>query len=79
MAEDFVTEIIAKTQRCDSQCQTTEPSVVIVAVQTDVYMGHLSNFSTEDLRIVLELTERCLWILYWKTANLVNSIQVLNS
>lgn len=47
MAEEIV---IAETQRCDSQCQTTETSVVNVAVQTDVYMGHLSNFSTEDLK-----------------------------
>lgn len=75
MAEEIVTEIIAERQRCESQCQTTEPSVVNDAVQTDVYMGHLSNF----WRIVLELTERCLGILYWKTAILVNSIQVLNS
>lgn len=50
MAEEIVTEIIAETQRCDWQCQTTEPSVVNVAVQADVYMGHLSNFSTKDLK-----------------------------
>lgn len=50
VAEEIVTKIIAETQRCDSQCQTTEPSVVNVAVQTNVYMGYLSNFSTEDLK-----------------------------
>lgn len=48
MAKEIVTEIIVETQRCDSQCQTTEPSVVNVAVQTYVYMGHLYKFSTED-------------------------------
>lgn len=50
MAEEIVTKITVETQRCDSQCQTTEPSVVRVAVQTDVYIGNLSDFSSDDLK-----------------------------
>lgn len=50
MAEEIVTEITVEKQRCDSQCQTTEPLVVNVALQTDVYMGHLSDFSSDDLK-----------------------------